>query len=516
MNTLQQRMNSTTQSYQNADLEVKASRETIMRLVADVGKEQKLSNERLKEIETLTRERDSATQKLRETDLELQQVKDNLKHSQEAWSSTRDKLSEQEIRLHKYDKMVQSKEQSYHKADIKLKHFRRQLAEILSDIDVSVDEKEEDILQRIRSIFQCFKEMKKNDERLHSRVTSLADELANQRNLQRSTIARANDAEQQWQDSSERIKCLEGELLAADVERDRLKADRKKFLEFIDKLSRAMKLDEVAVEAGFDISADAIVLRAEQLAKSETNSLQDRTSTIYNLQRKTKTLKQQLESKDFQLSLSKKKISEFEEILKDKSRIANERDDTSLRHQKMQRKCEKLVDELQQHKEMVVQLKAKLMEYGELQVKNMEQKRAIDDLESVVNRLAKSKQKVDKQLVEKRQALESTTKEKKKELEKKINDYEQMERELRISNAALEEAKAREKQLLNFRQILAKLIGLDIEQLSIPDYEIISKLEKIVKTYKLHAETVNSLGNTLHNMDKDFKTGYSDAMSLLK
>ncbi len=101
----------------------------------------------------------------------------------------------------------------------------------------------------------------------------------------------------------------------------------------------------------------------------QTNSLQDRTSTIYNLQRKTKTLKQQLESKDFQLSLSKKKISEFEEILKDKSRIANERDDTSLRHQKMQRKCEKLVDELQQHKEMVVQLKAKLMEYGELQVR---------------------------------------------------------------------------------------------------------------------------------------------------
>ncbi len=77
----------------------------------------------------------------------------------------------------------------------------------------------------------------------------------------------------------------------------------------------------------------------------------------------------------------------------------------------------------------------------------MEQKRAIDDLESVVNRLAKSKQKADKQLVEKRQALEITTKEKKKELEKKINDYEQMERELRISNAALEEAKAREKQV---------------------------------------------------------------------
>lgn len=69
-----------------------------MRLVADVGKEQKLSNERLKEIESLTRERDCATQKVRETELELQQVKDNLKHSQEAWTSTRDKLSDQEMR----------------------------------------------------------------------------------------------------------------------------------------------------------------------------------------------------------------------------------------------------------------------------------------------------------------------------------------------------------------------------------------------------------------------------------
>ena len=43
------------------------------------------------------------------------------------------------------------------------------------------------------------------------------------------------------------------------------------FIAFIDKLSRAMKLDEVAVEAGFDISSDAILLRAQQLSKSEVD-----------------------------------------------------------------------------------------------------------------------------------------------------------------------------------------------------------------------------------------------------
>ena len=67
-----------------------------MRLVADVGKEQKLSAERLKDIENLTRERDIATQKQREIELEMQQARDNLKHSQEAWSKTRERLADQE------------------------------------------------------------------------------------------------------------------------------------------------------------------------------------------------------------------------------------------------------------------------------------------------------------------------------------------------------------------------------------------------------------------------------------
>lgn len=70
-----------------------------MRLVADLGKEQKVAGERLKEIEELTRERDIAKQKVREAEIEVQQVKDNLKHSQDAWNETRERLTEQDIKL---------------------------------------------------------------------------------------------------------------------------------------------------------------------------------------------------------------------------------------------------------------------------------------------------------------------------------------------------------------------------------------------------------------------------------
>ncbi|XP_065058451.1 coiled-coil domain-containing protein 170-like isoform X2 [Rhopilema esculentum] len=513
--SLKQKMTSMTHQYQNTDLEVKASRETIMRLVADIGKEQQLSGERLKEIENLTRERDIATQKQRETELELQQVKDNLKHSQEAWSSTRERLADQELRLHEFDKVLATKEDSYHKADIKLKHFKRQLAEILSDVDVTVREKESDILHMIRAIHKSYKEKKSNEEKLQSRVSALAGEISNQRNMQHSTIARATQAENQWQDMNERVKALEGELIAADVERDRLKDDRNKFLAFIDKLSRAMKLDEVAVEAGFDISSDAILLRAEQLSKSETNSLQDRTSTIYSLQRKTKTLKHQLESKDFQLSLSKKKINELEEILKDRGRIENERDDTSNKNSKLQKRCERLQDELSRNKDIVMQLKAKIMEYGEQQIKLEDQKRTIEDLESVVQRLAKSKQKTDKRLAEKRHAFESSEKETKEEIQKTNLNYQQLLNELQETRSSLEETQSREKQLIKFRHALAKLIGLDIEELSVPDYEIISKLEKVVRGYETYTNTVKSLETTLNSMEKEFKHGYSDVKTLL-
>ena len=79
-------------------------------------------------------------------------------------------------------------------------------------------------------------------------------------------------------------------------------------------------------------------------------------------------MKQQLESRDFQLALSKKKAGELEEILKEKSRVENERDGTSLRYEKLNRKCERFKDELEHNKKIVTDLKARLTDFGDLQV----------------------------------------------------------------------------------------------------------------------------------------------------
>ena len=68
---------------------------------------------------------------------------------------------------------------------------------------------------------------------------------------------------------------------------------------------------------------------------------------------------------------------------------------------------------------------------------------------------------------------------------------------------------------MNFRQALAKLIGLEIEDLSVPDYEIISRLEKIVQGYSSYTDTVKTLESTLSTMEKDFRHGYTDVKNIL-
>ena len=59
-------------------------------------------------------------------------------------------------------------------------------------------------------------------------MKNLAEELDSQRNLHRTTLKRANEAETQLKENQERVTGLEGELLTSDVERDQLKDDKRK------------------------------------------------------------------------------------------------------------------------------------------------------------------------------------------------------------------------------------------------------------------------------------------------
>ena len=66
------------------------------------------------------------------------------------------------------------------------------------------------------------------EESLRVQLKNLSDELESQRNLHRTTLKRANEAESQLKENQDRVTGLEGELLTSDVERDQMKEDKRK------------------------------------------------------------------------------------------------------------------------------------------------------------------------------------------------------------------------------------------------------------------------------------------------
>ena len=104
--------------------------------------------------------------------------------------------------------------------------------------------------------------------------------------------------------------------------------------------------------------------RAEQLVKSESDSLQDKQTNIYNLQRKVKSLKEMLDNKELHLDLLRKKLSALEEERAGKCALEREVDDHILMSKKFKAKVEKLTEQLNKLKTENSDLRAQLLDFG--------------------------------------------------------------------------------------------------------------------------------------------------------
>ena len=65
-------------------------------------------------------------------------------------------------------------------------------------------------------------------------------------------------------------------------------------------------------------------------------------------------------------------------------------------------------------------------------------------------------------------------------------------------------------QLIDFRLVVARMLGLDMNTLAVPDYEIISRLEKLINAHHSHAFTTMSLEDALQDVEEGFMRGYEE------
>uniref|UniRef100_A0A8C4WPJ7 Coiled-coil domain containing 170 n=1 Tax=Gopherus evgoodei TaxID=1825980 RepID=A0A8C4WPJ7_9SAUR len=473
------------------EIESKASRETIMRLVSEVSKEQKKAVTYSQDMDKLSKvnyflvcmsvcpgpalgfERTRSLQ-------------DRLAASQRAWEASKQELYHLKRCSSEMDGSLKGSIDEARTAQSLLSAFKEQVATLLSNSSVTVKPSEEAIMERVRELGRMEESKKIMVSQLEAQIAKLTEQLENQTRLHQEALQRARKAEKQFETLQDQLMRLDGELVSGDVMQDDLKLEKQKYLKFLEQLSAKMKLDSVAFEIGLDVSLDAILARAEQLVKLEGDAVIENKTTAHNLQRKLKAQKEKLESKELHMNLLRQKISQLEEEKQVRTALAVERDEANLTMRKLQKKVERLQKELGLARDSNTDLKAKLSDTNELKVKTLEQTRTIEELNKSQGKLEKMKEKAEKQLICVKSELQFTEHEAKEDKERARSMLEAVTSELKALKTTLAEVSKRERQLAEFREVVSHMLGLSVTSLVLPDYEIITRLEGLIHSHQHH------------------------------
>ncbi|XP_075964522.1 coiled-coil domain-containing protein 170 [Anarhichas minor] len=449
------------ESVRSCEVECRASRETVLRLVAELDRERRKAASSAAALGSLKGELDDLVVGRRSVEMERGTLMERLDASKRVIEAARRESRCLEKQVDELERKLQSSQGESQAAGEKLQMFLKKVAGLLQGKSENVIlHTEKDVLHNLDHVCN------KSFSEMEARLCHVSQELRERTELQHGALQRAQLAEQRVQDLRERLQGLETELLAADMQRDGLRHSKQHYEEFLEQLSETMKVDSIAVDLGFDMRLQLILSRAEQLVKQEATALVESKGLTYSLQRKLKSQKDQLESKGLHIQLLRKKVSELEEEKRSRSALAVERGDAHLEARRLQKKLERLQGELKATKLSNTELEAQLSHTSQLKLKAVEQSQAMQEQNKRLDQLADGKAKVEKKLNTVSSDLQSR--------EKESREDQQQLTSLRQSLTQLSDS---ERESVDFRMVVSQMLGLDATALALPNYEIIKSLE---------------------------------------
>ncbi|KAM6968713.1 coiled-coil domain-containing protein 170 [Tautogolabrus adspersus] len=458
------------ESVKSCEVECKASRETVLRLVAELDRERRKTASSASAVDSLKVELDGLIEGRRSVEMEKGTLMERVEASKRVVEAARRESHCLEKQVKELERKLQLSQGETQRAGEKLQMFLEKVVGLLQGKTENVIlPTEEDVLHTVDNL--CNKSFPEMEDRL----CHFSEELSEQTELRHSALQRAQLAEQQVQDLRERLQTLETELLTADMHHDGLRHSKLHYEEFLEQLSEMMKVDSIAVDLGFDMRLKLILSRAEQLVKQETTALVENKSLSYSLQKKLKAQKDQLDSKGLHIQLLRKKVSELEEEKRSRSALAVEQEDAHLEARRLQKQLQRLQGELKASRQSNTELKAQLSHTNELKLKVMEQTQTAQEQKKRLDQLVEGKAKMEKKLNTVSLDLQSQ--------ELKTREDQQQLNTLRQSLTELSE---RERELVDFQMVVSKMLGVDDTNLALPNYEIIKLLETLLHFHHQH------------------------------
>ncbi|XP_004368882.2 coiled-coil domain-containing protein 170 [Trichechus manatus latirostris] len=484
------------------EMEAKASRETIMRLAEEVNRQQEKAASCLEEKDKLNQDLLRAIEAKEALEKEVKIFQERLLAGQQVWDALKQELSHLKKSSYELEKSLKASQNEVAASQSQYSSFRQKIAALLKGSWGMTGATEDAILERICKMGSQEESRKRMVSQLEAQISKLVEQLGNETELHQKALQRAQKAENKLETLQAQVTHLEGELVSGDFLRDNLNFEKQKYLKFLDQLSEKMKLDQMAAELGFDMRLDVVLARTEQLVRLESHAVVENKTIAHNLQRKLKTQKERLESKELHMSLLRQKIAQLQGEKQARTALAVERDEATLAGRKLEKKVERLQKELSACRESNTELKAKLADTNELKIKTLEQTKTIEDLNKSRDQLEKMKEKAEKKLMSVKSELDTTKHEAEEHEERARNMTEVVTSEMKTLKKSLEEAEKREKQLVDFRQVISQMLGLNVTSLALPDYEIIKCLERLIHSHQHHFVTCACLKDVTTGRDR--------------
>ncbi|KAL7063276.1 hypothetical protein AAHC03_01738 [Spirometra sp. Aus1] len=470
----------------SSEFEQRAARETTLRLSGELNREVNARDNAQTEVKEMQKELEATKALLEGSEANVRLLRDRIQTLTEALEKAHSDFGKREEELRRIGTLDGSVRVPVHPGSPNNLPINPQLSKRY--------EEEYNHFQEFLRFGQYY--LKKDADapssiilkEIKSRIVSLEAELGKTRLAFMKCQGDTGEAESAINSRDSRILQLEetverlrSELAEVSLVNEALKKDKCSLNSFLMKVADHLKLGELATEAQIPLLMDAIFTRLRQIVAGEGERAAGQRVKIVRLQQKLRELTDRNESLELQVNVLRRRINDQEEPrATSPRRPATSLTDADRQRRRMSKQVEQMRAEILALQAENLQLKAQSLNESKASLAAIGKAKVLHAAETRARELQNRCERQAEELESLRRRLEFAEASASQEQHARDEQSSSLSAQLTECRTALDAARKAEKQLVEFRSAVARTVGLDCEQLAIPDVEILCHLEQIM------------------------------------
>ncbi|XP_026732469.1 coiled-coil domain-containing protein 170 isoform X3 [Trichoplusia ni] len=499
----------TTENLSTVEQDLRSCRDALERSNTDKDILQRQLSAQLLDIERLKQEKESLCVQNRVIERELHEAREKLSHCSKNLNVVTDNVNQNESIIIQLKEDLRHRDEKYQRLHAEFRNTMESIAILLSLPTRFVEAHETTIKDRIREILSDNKDKTVQIDALRDKLGMESQQLGRTAHLHDQATTRVRILEDERNMLEAKVHKLESELNTIELSRDNLRKDKANFVAFLERLSRTLNMDELTQDIGIELHTESIIHRAEQLSRLESDKIVDKmlyygyygtlprlrrersfhdlpylkeTAVVYQLQRRIRILREQLQRKDLHLDLLRRKLSVQDESCRVRAVLQAERDEAVSRGKKLARQCDKLQVQLSDARAQLRDLNAQLADAADYKITSLERARKVEELQKKLEEAELVRVRYNRKVNVLKEQVRATGETVEQERSSCGHQITILRDDLARTKEALAECQRREAQLTSFRNSIAKLLGILVPA-SVSDFEMVSRLQKLIDAH---------------------------------